>query len=152
VFRVFILLLFMGALLFGLATLLKRLRLQRNSKPEKKEAREVLGEEIDGDVTAADLFARAAELARLGDYRAAIRRAYISVLVELEQRGKLRLHQARTNRDYLDALHNEDQIYPPFSSMTGAYERVWYGEEKATNVEFEQFIQVYRRLAESAER
>lgn len=151
VVRALMLLLLLGALLFGLATLLKRLRLRRKSKPKKEEVREVLGEEITGDLTAADLFARAAELARQGDYRAAIRRAYISVLFELEQRGKLRLHRAKTNRDYLDALRRDSGTYPAFSTMTGAYERVWYGEEGATNVEFEQFIQVYRRLGESPE-
>lgn len=147
VVRVLILLLLAAALLFGLVTLLKQFRLRRRSKPKKDEVREVLGEEIAGDVTAADLFARAAELARQGDYRAAIRRAYISGLFELEQRGKLRLHRARTNRDYLDALRQESAIYPAFSTMTGAYERVWYGEVSATDVEFEDFVRVYQEVS-----
>ena len=52
--------------------------------------REILGEQFDADVTADDLLKTAAEMARKGEYRLAIRRAYLALLYELEQRGKLR--------------------------------------------------------------
>ncbi len=141
-FRIVILLAAAAALLFGLY---KLVRLRRGRlKPEKEtELREVLGEEIAEDLTAADLLTHATDLARRGDYRAAIRRAYIAFLVEMEQRGKLRLHKSKTNRDYLNALHTERQIFAPFSAMTGTFEHVWYGEGCADEGEFNEFVSKY---------
>jgi hypothetical protein len=142
-FRILILLVVLAALLFGVIQLLRRIRLRRKSE-EEKEVREVLGEEIAEGVTAADLLGKASELARQGDYRTAIRRAYIALLFELEQSGKLRLHRSKTNRDYLDSLRSEREIYPTFSTMTGTFENVWYGQTSATQDEFDGFISRYR--------
>jgi hypothetical protein len=129
----------------GLAALARRW-LRRAKGEEPGEAREVLGEVIEEDVTAEDLLQRAAELARAGDYRMAIRRAYIALLYELEMRGKLRLHRAKTNRDYLRALSEDQTIYRPAAYLTGAYERVWYGQARATAEDFAGFIQRYREI------
>jgi hypothetical protein len=131
-----------AALVFG-AIKLMRLLERRRKLAEEPEKREVLGEEIAEDATGADLFARASELARQGEYRRAIRRAYVALLCGLEERGKLRLHRSKTNRDYLDALRSETQIYPAFSTMTSAFEHVWYGEEGATEEEFKDFVTLY---------
>jgi large-conductance mechanosensitive channel len=146
VVRILILLLVVAALVFGVIKLAQRWERRRKSK-EEPETREVLGEEIAEDSTAADLLARAAELARQGEYRRAIRRAYIALLIELEQRDKLRLHRSKTNRDYLDALRAEQRIYPPFSAMTNSFERVWYGEQRATAEQFNDFVALYRKTA-----
>ncbi len=143
VFRILIVLAVFAALPFAAIKLAQHL--QARKKPGgKPEAREVLGEEIAQDVSAADLFAKAMELARQGEYRAAIRRAYLALLFELEERDKLRLHRSKTNRDYLNALRSEQQIYPSFSVMTNAFEHVWYGQEWATETEFEDFVTLYR--------
>src|SRR5207253_1926102 len=64
--------------------------------------REILGEQINEETTTEDLLASARVLAQQGDYRGAVRRAYIALLFELEQHGKLRLHRSKTNRDYLE--------------------------------------------------
>jgi hypothetical protein len=141
-FSVLIYILIVAAAVIGIIRLIRRMRLNRDSKKEK-ETREILGEEIAEDVTAAELLAKATELARQGDYRTAIRRAYLALLVELEQRGKLRLHRSKTNRDYLDSLRSERELFPPFSTMTGTFERVWYGETRATEDEFNGFIVKY---------
>ncbi|MFN0110235.1 MAG: DUF4129 domain-containing protein, partial [Blastocatellia bacterium] len=81
---------------------------------------------------------------RAGDFRSAIRRAYIALLCELEQRGKVRLHRSKTNRDYLDELKPQPSLYPTFSVMTGAFEHVWYGHEPATENEFNDFLTLYK--------
>jgi hypothetical protein len=141
-FRILLLLAVLTALLYGMFQLLKRLKLRRKSEQEK-EVREVLGEEIAEGVTAADLFGKATQLARQGDYRRAIRRAYIALLFELEQAGKLRLHRSKTNRDYLDSLRSEREIFPAFSTMTGTFENVWYGQTRATEDEYNRFISRY---------
>lgn len=110
----------------------------------KGEVREVLGEQIEDHVTAEDLIKAASDLARAGEYRLAIRRAYIALLYELEQRGKLRLHRSKTNRDYLRALSDEPTIYPPVADLTNAYERVWYGHARAVSEDYAGFIARYR--------
>jgi len=86
----------------------------------------------------------ASELARQGEYRKAIRRAYIALLCDLDQRGKLRLDRSMTNRDYLDAMRSEQGIYPTFSVMTLAFERAWYGQARATEEEFRNFVALYQ--------
>jgi len=145
VFRILVLLAVIAALLYGAVRLARRLQ-GRQSAEEKKETREALGEEIAEDLTAADLFANATELARQGEYRKAIRRAYIALLCDLEQRGKLRLGRSKTNRDYLDAMRPEQGIYPTFSVMTNAFEHVWYGQGRATEDEFQNFVTHYREV------
>lgn len=143
VFRILIILAVIAALIFGAVKL--ALRLERRRRPEEEvEAREVLGEEIAEDVTAADLFANASELAQQGEYRKAIRRVYIALLCDLEHRGKLRLSRSKTNRDYMDAMRSEPQMYPAFSSMTSAFEHVWYGQDRATAEEFRNFAALYQ--------
>ncbi|MFN0111878.1 MAG: DUF4129 domain-containing protein [Blastocatellia bacterium] len=140
--RIGVILILLAAASIGLVKLLKRLR--RRQKNDGDDAREVLGEELPENATAADLLANANQLARAGDFRSAIRRAYISLLCELEQRGKVRLHRSKTNRDYLDELKPQQSLYPTFSVMTGAFEHVWYGHESATENEFNDFLTLYK--------
>ncbi|MGH9852253.1 MAG: DUF4129 domain-containing protein [Blastocatellia bacterium] len=141
-FRILIFLALIVALMFGAANLAQRLQ-SRKGPEEEAETREVLGEEIAEDAVAADLFAKASDLARRGEYRKAIRQTYIALLCDLEQRGKLRLNRSKTNRDYLDAMRSERQVYPTFSVMTTAFEHVWYGQERATEEEFRDFVALY---------
>src|SRR5262249_45939104 len=89
-FQALLLIALAGAPIFGAAKLVRRFQL-RQKPAEKAETREALGEEIPEYATAADLFAMASELARQGEYRKAIRRAYIALLCDFDQRGKLRL-------------------------------------------------------------
>jgi len=145
VFRILVFLAVIAALMFGAVKLAQRL--QGRKAPEKEaETREALGEEIAEDVTAADLFANASELARQGEYRKAIRRAYIALLCDLEQHGKLRLSRSKTNRDYLDAMRSEQLMYPTFSVMTNSFEHVWYGQERVAEDEFREFVTLYQDL------
>jgi hypothetical protein len=150
VIRWFIIAALLASLAWAAVLLLRRLQLRQAKLQDDESAedvREILGEEFAADVTAEDLIKSAAELARKGEYRLAIRRAYLAVLYELEQRGKLRLHRAKTNRDYLGELKHEQYIYPPVSALTNSYERVWYGYEAATLEDYAGFIEKYREVA-----
>lgn len=144
ILRALIFLVVIAALIFGAAKLARRFQARKKPVAEETETREALGEEIAEDATAADLFAMASEMARQGEYRKAIRRAYIALLCDLDQRGKLRLGRSKTNRDYLDAMRLEQRIYPTFSLMTDAFERAWYGQERATEVDFQNFVTLYQ--------
>jgi uncharacterized protein DUF4129 len=143
VLRSLLLLALVVALIFG-AFKLSRLIQARKKPAEESGAREALGEVIAEGATAADLFAIASDLARQGEYRKAIRRAYIALLCDFDQRGKLRLGRSKTNRDYLDAMRSEQLVYPTFSVMTFAFERAWYGQNRATEEDFQNFVTLYQ--------
>jgi hypothetical protein len=139
-----------ASLVWAAVLLLRRFQL-RQAKLKDDEmgtaSREILGEQFDADLTSDDLLKTAAEMARRGEYRLAIRRAYLALLYELEQRGKLHLHRAKTNRDYLGELQNDLAIYSPVASLTNNYERVWYGHGAATPEDYAGFIEKYREVA-----
>jgi hypothetical protein len=137
--RILIAISVVAAIIAGSLLLARRIRLRRRSR-EKEETREVLGETLDANATAADLRVSAAEMARRGDFRAAIRRAYIALLYELDERGKLRLDRAKTNRDYLNELRPDPNYFIPVSARTQIFERVWYGQRAATREDFEDFV------------
>ena len=148
VVRWIIILALVASLVWATILLLRRFQLRqiKLKGDEIEEVREILGEQLDADVTADDLLKAAADLARQGQYRLAIRRAYLALLYELEQRGKLHLHRAKTNRDYLNELRAETLIHPPVTNLTNAYERVWYGDGTATMDDYAGFIDRYREV------
>ncbi len=135
-------------LIWAFVTLFKRLQ-QHGGKIRKtaKEKVEILGEIFDADITGDDLIKDAAEMARRGDYRMAIRRAYLAMLYEMEQRGKLRLHRAKTNNDYLKELRSDKYTFPSVEIMTNRYEKTWYGLSAATMEDYSGFIEKYREVA-----
>lgn len=104
------------------------LRNRRSKKKAKKrEPRIVLGERLEPDQTAADLLEQAEALARAGDLRGAIRKAYIALLCELGDRKVISLAQHKTNRDYLMSVRTRGTLYEPMRKLTFSFERHWYG-------------------------
>jgi hypothetical protein len=116
--------------------------LGRSGKPKRKkskEARIVLGERLEPDATATDLLAEAEALARQGDLRAAIRKAYIALLVELGERKLISLAHHKTNRDYLNSLRSLPQVHSRMRGLTESFERHWYGFVAATPNDWQDF-------------
>lgn len=116
--------------------------LGRSKKPRRKKIKEpriVLGETLAPDATATDLLAEAEALARQGDLRAAIRKAYIALLVELGERKLVSLAHHKTNRDYLNSLRNQPQIHSRMHGLTESFERHWYGFVTATPNDWQDF-------------
>ena len=99
----------------------------RKEKKKKREPRIVLGERLEADQTAADLLAQAEALARAGDLRGAVRKAYIALLCELGDRKVISLAQHKTNRDYLMSVRNRRALYEPLRKLTTSFELHWYG-------------------------
>ncbi len=99
----------------------------RRKKKSKREARIVLGELLEPDQTAADLLAQAEALAREGNLRAAIRKAYIALLCELGDRKLISLAQYKTNRDYLNSVKDKTSLYGSMRKLTQSFELHWYG-------------------------
>jgi hypothetical protein len=114
----------------------------RSRKPgtgKDREARIVLGERLEPDATASDLLSEAEALARQGELRAAIRKAYIALLVELGDRKVLSLAHHKTNRDYLNALRSVPQLHSRMRGLTESFERHWYGFANATPNDWQDF-------------
>ncbi|MDX6611416.1 MAG: hypothetical protein QOD75_602 [Blastocatellia bacterium] len=121
------------------------LRSRKSKKKTKREARIVLGETLDPDQTAGGLMADAESLARAGDLRAAIRKAYIALLCELGDRKLIRLAQHKTNRDYLSAVREIAPLHEEMGKLTRSFESHWYGFVPATENEWISFRNGYQR-------
>lgn len=103
--------------------------------------RVVLGERLEADRTAKDLLDEAEGLARAGELRGAIRKAYVALLCELGDRGVVRLAQHKTNRDYLDAVRRAapPRLYTEMLPLTNAFELHWYGLRPASDADWQSF-------------
>ena len=125
--------------------LLRRFKPARRRRAAKKrEPRIVLGERLEPEDTAVDLLAEAEALARRGDVRAAIRKAYIALLVELGDRKVITLAQHKTNRDYLNSVRNVPPLHQTMRALTDSFERHWYGFIDANENDWQSFRSGYR--------
>lgn len=118
---------------------------RRAKKKPKREARIVLGERLEPDQTSADLLAQAEMLARSGDLRAAIRKAYIALLCELGDRKVVSLAQHKTNRDYLNSVRNRTTLYNSMRKLTSSFELHWYGFQPAAESDWHEFRSGYQQ-------
>lgn len=117
----------------------------RRKKKAKREARIVLGERLEPDQTSADLLAQADSLARNGDLRAAIRKAYIALLCELGDRKLISLAQHKTNRDYLYSVRDKMSLYSSMRKLTISFEVHWYGLVPAAESDWNDFRNDYQK-------
>jgi hypothetical protein len=141
-----VILLALGVLGLVLKMFLPRLlRGGRTKKKSKDKARIVLGERLEPDQSAFDLLAEAEALARRGELRAAIRRAYIALLVELGDRKIISLAQYKTNRDYLRAMREIEPLYRNVKVLTDSFEHHWYGLAQANETDWLQFRSAYNQ-------
>lgn len=118
---------------------------RRGKKKPKREARIVLGERLEPDQTSADLLAQAEMLARGGDLRAAIRKAYIALLCELGDRKVVSLAQHKTNRDYLNSVRERTTLYHSMRKLTSSFELHWYGFQPAAESDWQEFRSGYQQ-------
>lgn len=127
-------------LLYVTRLLFKRFKRSEQIKaPKKRQPRIVLGERLEPDQTATDLLSEAEALARNGDLRAAIRKGYIALLVELGDRKLISLAHHKTNRDYLHSLSSAPQLHSKMRGLTDSFERHWYGFDEATANDWQDF-------------
>ena len=117
----------------------------RPKKKGKREARIILGERLEPDQTAADLLAQADALARAGDLRSAIRKAYIALLCELGDRKLISIAQYKTNRDYLYSVRDKGSLYSSMRKLTTSFELHWYGLVPAGENDWHDFRSVYQK-------
>ena len=114
-------------------------------KKKKREARIILGERLEPDQTGADLLAQADALARTGDLRSAIRKAYIALLCELGDRKLIHIAQYKTNRDYLYSVRDKGSLYSSMRKLTMRFELHWYGLVPAGENDWNDFRNDYQK-------
>jgi uncharacterized protein DUF4129 len=145
--QIFVILLALGVVAYVLKMLAPRLFRKRSSRKKVKQGpRIVLGERLEPEQTAGDLLAEAEALARRGELRPAIRRAYIALLVELGERKIISLAQHKTNRDYLRSVRNSEPLYANVKVLTESFERHWYGLAGATEADWLAFRRGYKAV------
>jgi len=124
-------------------------RTRRKRAPKKRGARIVLGEQLKPEDTATDLLSEAEALARRGELRAAIRKAYIALLVELGDRKVITLEQHKTNRDYLNAVRSSPVLHSTMRGLTDSFELHWYGYAEATENDWNNFRSRYKQALQT---
>ncbi|MBC8030793.1 MAG: DUF4129 domain-containing protein [Pyrinomonadaceae bacterium] len=145
--QIVVILLALAVLAYVAKLFLPQLLRSRGTKRKKTkgQARIVMGERLDPDQTAVDLLAEAEGLARRGELRAAIRKAYIALLLELGDRKIISLAQYKTNRDYLRAVRNIEHLYGNVKQLTDSFELHWYGRAQATETDWLAFRSAYNQ-------
>ncbi len=144
--QVFVIVLALIVLIFVGKLFLPRLLHSRRTKRKVKAGpRIVLGERLEPDQSATDLLSEAEALARSGDLRAAIRKAYIALLLELGERKIITLEQHKTNYDYLRAVRRIESLYPNVKQLTDSFELHWYGLARATETDWQTFRSGYQQ-------
>ena len=142
--EVMVVLVALVVLFYVLKILIARVKPKRRARdPKKREPRIVLGEQLEPEETAVDLLSEAEALARRGQIRSAIRKAYIALLVELGDRKVIALAQHKTNRDYLNAVRNVPPLHQNMRGLTESFERHWYGLVEASDNDWQSFRSAY---------
>jgi hypothetical protein len=111
----------------------------------------VLGERLEPEASATDLLTEAEALVRKGEIRAAIRKTYIALLVELGDRKIISLAQHKTNRDYLRSVSHVPALYSNMGGLTNSFERHWYGFEETSLTDWQSFKSGYLAALNAAE-
>jgi hypothetical protein len=145
ILQVIVIVLALALIIYVAFLLLRRVKFNRKTKVRQtNEPRIVLGERLKPEDTATDLLAEAEALARRGELRAAIRKGYIALLIELGDRKLISLAQYKTNRDYLRSVSNRPQLHSSLKGLTESFERHWYGFEQTTPNDWQDFRAGYR--------
>ena len=148
--QIIVIALAVGVLLYVVKLLIPRfIRPRKKERKVKSEPRIVLGERLEPDASAVDLLAEAEALARGGQIRAAIRKAYIALLVELGERKVISLAHHKTNRDYLRSVKSVPALYPLMSRLTDSFERHWYGLGQPEAADWQSFRDAYRAAVQT---
>ena len=95
-----------------------------------------------------DLEGQLQEALLAGDHRLAVRWLYLKALRLLNDRASIRYHVDATNREYVRQLAGSAS-YEPFRFLTGAYERVWYGDFSLSEGSFGRLYQYFQDFYKS---
>jgi hypothetical protein len=103
------------------------------------------------DLSLADPLVSSRQLAERGDYRGALRLAYLASLQRLSRAGLLVLRENRTNWEYQRALRSRSTLaYDVLLPATRLFDEAWYGDRQATPDEYAVVIAAHDALPTGA--
>ena len=111
----------------------------------------MLGEEIAADGTSHDLAEAALYAARAGDFRAAVRKLYVSLLYELSERNLIELDESATNHEYLNRVSRFGALVGPMRYLTERFDYVWYGMFPSSEEDFAACLASYEEAMRRAQ-
>ena len=141
VFRYIFWILLGGLLLYAIIRIIAENNMRLFYRSPGKKGGPAIREE-QADRVEEDLEGQLQHFLQIRDHRQAVRYLYLKSLRLLSDRGLIRLHQESTNREYLAQL-GSDPHRDPFSDLTIAYEKVWYGEFPLNDGQFGRLHQYF---------
>ncbi len=102
----------------------------------------------DEPLTSEAALARAQQLSRSGDYRAAVRYLYLSTLLILDERGIMRYDRSKTNREYLRGVADSPELSKPLGDVIEVFDNVWYGHHALEEETFKHYSKRVEELKE----
>lgn len=110
-----------------------------------REARTPMTSETQEFLTSTAALREAQHLAKLHDYRMAIRSLYLASLLWLEERNCIPRNPTLTNREHLDQV-SDPQLRSHLQPIVETFERVWYGSYPVDATLFAEYQQQVERL------
>jgi hypothetical protein len=93
----------------------------------------------------------AQEQLQLGDHRRAVRALYLACLARLHEQKLVRLHRAKTNREYRHELSwhagRRPELPSVFAEVVQIFEKVWYGHFRPDEGTVTELRHHYERIA-----
>lgn len=114
-------------------------------------SREAKMNNLDGEeepLTSEAAFAKAQQLSKGGDYRAAVRYLYLSTLLIMDERGVMRYDRSKTNREYLRSVANSPELSKPLEEVIEVFDNVWYGYHELGEDSFKHYSDRVEELKE----
>jgi hypothetical protein len=141
-FRYFIYIVLGGLLVFAILRIMfeNNLGMFYRSRAKKRAGDD--GGPGEGSAAEEDLDERLRYFLTRNDHRKAVRYLYLRSLRALSGRGLIQGGARTTNREYLRQLAGTPQE-APFRFLTGAYEKVWYGEFDLSGEAFRRLHQYF---------
>ncbi len=86
------------------------------------------------------MLAVAAERARAGDYRGAVRAQFVALLFTLHEQGTLRYDRSLTNREHLSRIGQNTSLAGALRPVVRVFDDVWYGNVPIGQTEYDDYV------------
>lgn len=86
-----------------------------------------------------------------GDYRAAIRIYYLTIIKEMSLVNWISWKKDKTNHAYISELRNREE-QKPFRELTRAFEAIWYGEIEITKQDYNNLDPIFSKFLKTIEK
>jgi hypothetical protein len=96
--------------------------------------------------TSADVRVNALKSAEQDNFREALISMFRYVLLWLDERGRLSLHQVKTNREVLESLRGDKTLRSALGEMIPIFNRVRYGNYPCEKNDYEKFLALCSRV------